>query len=589
MRSFFCAFLVLSFTVGISRFAAAQQVDSSFVTPFERSEGRETATYNEALDFYRRLALRYDVLTLRPIGRTTGGSDQFIVLYKTSGRKENLMPGRHIVRTGKEVVILINNDIHPGEPDGVDACMMLLRDIAMGRYHVPDNIVLAVVPMYNIDGARNRSCCSRANQDGPLEYGFRGNAQNLDLNRDFIKQDASETRNLERIFDVVDPDIFIDNHVSDGADYQHVMTLLTSQHDKTGGSVGDYAYQHLAPMLVKDMATKGYDVVPYVNDFSSTPDNGWREFYDLPRFSSGFAALRHTFAFVPETHMLKPFKQRVAATEALMKSFIAVASAHAGEVLEARMHDRDALQQQNVFPIDWRVDTTRCDSVFFKGYAGGYKKSEVSGLPRLYYDHKKPYAKNVPFWNHFVPSDSVTAPVAYILPQQWQRAADILTNNGVTLDRVQHDTMIAVTTYKIESFESSPKPYEGHYLHRNTRVSSGKTKCLVRAGDFIIPLNQPLKRYLVETLEPTAPDAFFAWNFFDGVLQQKEYFSDYVFEDKAAEMLKSDPSLAKRLEEKRNSDTAFANNAAAQIDYIYRQSSFMEKTYMQYPVFRIEP
>ncbi len=521
-------------------------VDSLLITPFERSDGRQTATYAETWNFYTMLLATYpSTIMIGDVGMTDIGYPLRCVYYSKDKdfNKDNW-------KRNNKIVILINNDIHAGEPDGVDASMMLLRDAASGKIDVPANVVLVVMPMYNVGGALNRNNYSRANQNGPESYGFRGNAKYLDLNRDFTKCDAAETIGMEELFARVTPDIFIDNHVSDGADYQYTMTLLASQHDKVGGETGAYMYRTFTPLLYQDMKARGMEMVPYVNDFDNTPDKGWREFFESPRYSSGYASLFHIMAYVPETHMLKPFKDRVNATYALMQSFIKTASAHAAEIKQVRANDAAALLKQKEFPLDWKVDTTRYDTVQFKGYEAVHKESEVSGQPRLFYDHSKPYTKAVPFYDHYVPSKTVTAPRAYIIPKQWVPVISILRSNGVHITRLNRDSNIVVTAYHIENYETLPHPYEKHYLHKNVQVTPTNVNMHFSEGDYFVWLNQPAKRYLIETLEPTATDAFFAWNFFDGILQQKEGFSDYVFEDTAATILKNDPKLKAVLDEK---------------------------------------
>lgn len=575
-----CISLLLSGFFAVSQSLVA---DTSFITPFERSDGRQTATYAETMDFYKRLSAAYSNVVVGDAGITDIGYPLRVVYYTKDGsiNKDDW-------KKNSRLVILVNNDIHPGEPDGVDASMMLIRDAAMGRIDVPSNVVLAVIPVYNIGGALNRNSNSRANQNGPESYGFRGNAKNLDLNRDFIKCDAAETIGLEELFAKISPDIFIDNHVSDGADYQHTMTLLATQHDKLAGEAGAYMYTMFTPLLYEDMKKRGYDMVPYVNDFDNTPDKGWRAFFESPRFSSGYAALFGILAYVPETHMLKPFKDRVKATYALLQSFIKVGSEHADEIKQVRADDKRLLLAQKEFPLDWKVDTTRADSVMFMGYQAGYKKSEVSGLPRLYYDRDKPYTKRVPFYDHYIPVKTVTAPRAYIIPRPWVSVISILRSNGVRIQRLNMDTTIHVTAYHIDKYETVSYPYEKHYLHKNIKVVPSDIAMRFMEGDYIVWLNQPAKRYLVETLEPEAPDGFFAWNFFDGILQQKEYFSDYVFDDVAASLLQKDPSLKKMLEEKRRQDPDFAKNGAAQLDFVYRHSSYYEQSVNRYPVYRLE-
>ena len=233
-------------------------------------------------------------------------------------------------------IILINNGIHAGEPDGIDASMLLARDYLNGNKKLPSNIVLAVIPVYNIGGFLNRSAFYRADQNGPEEFGFRGNAQNLDLNRDFIKADSKNAASFAEIFHRCDPDVFIDNHVSNGADYQHVMTFLTSQHNKLGGIAGKYLNEKFEPELYKKMKAKGYDLIPYVSFAGTTPESGLIQFFDSPRFSTGYASLWHSFAFMTETHMLKPYQERVRSTYELMESAITFTAENSIEIKKIR-------------------------------------------------------------------------------------------------------------------------------------------------------------------------------------------------------------------------------------------------------------
>jgi hypothetical protein len=554
----------------------------SFETPFEKSGGTQSVSYKDLIDFYTRLDNQYTTIQVDTIGPTDTYYPLQVVYYSNSSQF-NLQQWK---AEGK-LIILVNNGIHPGEPDGIDASMLLLRDLATGKITVPDNIALAVVPVFNIGGMLNRGSYSRANQNGPVEYGFRGNAQNLDLNRDFIKMDALETQSLAKLFHMLDPDLFIDNHVSNGADYQHVMTLLSTLHGKLGGAMGNYLHQTLEPAIYADMKKKKYNLVPYVNHWGHTPDSGWMAFHEGPRFASGFSTLFHTYGFVPETHMLKPFKDRTIATYELMRSFLQIASLQAPQIKSSRKAQQEQYLQRKFIPIAWQVDTTKYTNISFHGYEAGYKPSKVSGQPRLYYDRSKPYKKQVKLRDTYRVKDSITAPVAYIIPRGWHRVIERLRINGVQLQEMQQDSLMQVTVYRIEHYETTPRPYEGHYLHTNVKVSRSQQHVKLLKGDYIIPVNQPAARYIIETLEPTAPDAFFAWGFFDAVLQQKEYFSDYVFEDEAAKLLQTDKTLYKKLNDKKQ-DPTFANDGQAQLDFVYRNSPYYEPVHMRYPVFRLE-
>src|SRR5579872_6522612 len=246
MRKYFCLVLVLA---GIA--AAAQ------TTPFERSNGTQTATYAECIAFYKQLDKLSPALSIREMGMSDAGYPYHLVLYSNDGVADPAVWHRQ-----HKVVILINNGIHPGEPDGIDASMLLLRDLVARKIALPDNVALAVIPLYNIGGALNRGSFSRVNQNGPESYGFRGNAQNLDLNRDFTKNDSRNARSFVEIFHWIDPEIMIDNHVSDGADYQYTMTLLSTQWNKLGGELGTFLHDVFGPALFTDMEKKGWPMTP---------------------------------------------------------------------------------------------------------------------------------------------------------------------------------------------------------------------------------------------------------------------------------------------------------------------------------------
>ena len=497
------------------------------------------------------------------------------------------------LRKKNKRIILINNGIHPGEPDGIDASMLLVRDLisltgkSENGFRLPSNVVLAIIPVYNIGGCLNRSPNYRIDQNGPAEKGFRGNSQNLDLNRDFIKCDSKEAKAFAEIFHLVDPDVFVDNHVSDGADYQHVMTLLTSQHNKLGGIMGDYLEKEFDPVLYRLMKEKGFDMVPYVNSFGDTPENGWPEYWDSPRYSSGYATLWHTFAFVPETHMLKSYEQRVRSTYALMQCFIEFTSKNSEKIKQLREQTKQSVKSQTEFPIAWQLDHSQWKEITYKGYEAGHKPSEVSGLPRLYYDRTKPFEKQVKIFNYYSSRTIIRKPVAYIIPQGWWKVIDLLKLNNVQMQPVKKDTTIEVEVYRIDNYKTAQREYEMHHLNSDVKLSSTKQKMNFRKGDWYIPMNQTANRFLIETLEPQGEDSYFAWNFFDAILGQKEGFSGYAFEDIAADYLKTHTDLKTILEQRRAADTAFAKNGNAQLNFLYQNSPYFEPDYLRYPVYRV--
>lgn len=562
--------------------AISETQAQDLTTKYERTSARETVTYQECIDYYKILDKRFPQISMQEIGGTDAGFPLHLVTFSADGDFNFAS-----LRKKNKRIILVNNGIHPGEPDGIDASMMLLRDLALGKKRLPSNIVLAVIPLYNIGGSLNRSAYYRVDQDGPAEFGSRGNAQNLDLNRDFIKADSRNARSFQQIYHLTDPDVFIDNHVSNGADYQHIMTLLCSQHNKMGGAMGEFMNKQFEPGVYRLMKEKGYDLVPYVNHFGNTPDSGWVEFYDAPRYSSGYTTLFHTFGFVPETHMLKAYDLRVKATYALMEAFIAFTSQHSDEIKTLRAQAKAAVKTQTSFPLDWKADMSQYSSIPFKGYQPGYKPSQISGLPRLYYDKSKSYERQIKFYNTYKEANFITKPTAYIIPQGWWTVTDLLKNNKVKMERLKKDTIMVVEAYHIEDYKSAQRPYEKHYIHTGVKVSVKQDTIHFRKGDYYIPMDQEANRYLVETLEPTAGDSFLAWNFFDAILGQKEWYSTYVFEDTGWEYLKQHPELQKKLEEQRAGDTAFAKSAEAQLNFVFKNSPYFEPDFNRYPVYRI--
>ena len=552
------------------------------LTRFEKSNGTESPAYSEIISWWKMLDAKSDRVKMQAMGASDAGYPLHLIIV-SNDKDFNF----ESLRNKNKRVLLINNGIHPGEPDGIDASMLLVRDIVTHKKQLPDNVVLAIIPVYNIGGCLNRSKNYRIDQNGPVEKGFRGNSQNFDLNRDFIKSDSKEARSFAEIFHLCDPDVLVDNHVSNGADYQHLITLLSSQHNKLGGDMGEYLNKQFEPALYGLMKEKGYDLVPYINAFGDTPETGWSAYFDGPRYSSGYASLWQTFAFMPETHMLKSYDKRVKAAYALMECFINFISKNSEKIKTLREQAKTAVKMQTEFPISWTLDKSQSTEITYKGYEAGRKPSAVSGLPRLYYDRNKPFEKQVPFYNTYQTKNNIKKPLAYIIPQGWWNVIELLKVNKVQMRPLGSDTSIEVALYKIDDYKTSARQYEGHHFNSDVKLSVHLKKLNFRKGDFYIPMNQSANRFLVEVLEPQADDSYFAWNFFDATLGQKEGYSSYVFEDTAEEFLKNNPDIEKQLEERRATDTAFANSASAQLNFVYQHSPYFEPDLLRYPVYRV--
>lgn len=553
-------------------------------TPYEKSKGNYTATYEETIAYYELLDKKFKEIQLSAEGSTDIGLPMHAVVI--SGNKQ-FDPVQ--LKSQNKRVVMIMNGIHPGEPEGIDASMQLARDLVTSATLKPmlESVVVVIIPIYNVDGSLMRNSSSRANQNGPISYGFRGNAQNLDLNRDCIKNDSKNARSFAALFRKWQPDVFIDNHTSNGADYQYVMTYIATQKDKLNPTLAAYMTKEMQPALEKDMKNKGFEMSPYVNTLGETPESGIAGFMETPRYSTGYTALFNCIGFVVETHILKPFDIRLKGTYEFLASTINVVHCDRLKLGALRTKSDAETATQKTFGLQWNLDTTRYSTISFKGYKSGFKPSKVSGLPQLYYDTNQPLTMEVKFYNDYTITESVTKPQAYILPQAYEKVINLMRVNRVNMIPLKKDTIVEVETYYIKDYKTGTRPYEFHYLHYGTKVESKVQKVQYRKGDYLIPCNQTCNRYIVETLEPNGVDSFFNWNFFDGILMQKEYFSDYVFEDVAAKILDENPELRKKLEEKQKADSTFAKSQWEQLLFVYKNSPYYEPTHLLYPVGRV--
>ena len=553
-------------------------------TPFENNP-KTTATYEEVIAFYQSLAAQFpQKMQLTAQGSTDAGLPIHTAIISSDGDFDAVS-----IRRKNKRILLINNGIHPGEPEGIDATMMMLRNYLTQPELQKwlEKTVIVAIPVYNIDGCLNRNSDSRSNQDGPESYGFRGNARNLDLNRDFVKCDSRNAQTFNQILQYWQPEIFVDNHTSNGADYQYTMTLIPTQHNKLQKELGDYLQKKLIPRLYSDMKIRGWEMIPYVNHEAETPDSGIYGFLDHPRYSTGYAALHNVIGFMPETHMLKPFADRVRSTYAFMESVLHAVHDDAQAIGEAKKRADLAVTKQQQFVLNWAVDEKAVEQLPFKGFEAKHKPSEVSGLPRLWYDRSAPFERPIPFWNTYLPALTVEKPEAYIFPQAYADVAERLRWNGAVVSELAADASVEVEVYKIKDFKTSKEAYEGHYLHSQVQIEKRTEQKKYRKGDFLVRTNQVANAYIVQTLEPQAPDSYFAWNFFDGILMQKEGFSAYVFEDLAAEFLSQNPTIRKELEAKKAIEPDFAKSAEAQLDWVYRRTPHYEPTHRVYPVGRV--
>jgi hypothetical protein len=515
-----------------------------------------------------------------------GSSDYGLPIYVciVNGAKDSL---KTFEKARNETTILINNAIHPGEPDGINACLIWLDKWITEGKKVDNLPVIAFIPAYNVGGMMNRSSTSRANQNGPDEYGFRGNARNLDLNRDFIKMDSENAFTFCHIFHALEPDVFVDNHVSNGADYQYILTYISQMKERMAPSLRNLVYGSMLPEMTKNLRSKKWDLFPYVELKGETPDEGIYAFNDLPRYAMGYAGLFNSISFTVETHMLKPFPERVQATLAFMEELIDWTKNNSNRIEQSRKKANNWVQDQTWFHFNYELSEEK-DSINFKGYEHSFPINEITGLKRLFYDRSKPYQKMIPYFNRYIPKDSVRIPDFYIVGGQEKEVIRRLEMNRIQFRKILKDSMVDVQSFVVTNFKSSERPYEGHFKHKDMNCELTDLKYKLKPGDLLIPSKQNSAIFIHSVLQPKAEDSYFTWNFFDSYLQEKEYFSNYVFIDKIQEILDSDSKLKEEYMRKKNDDESFRNSEWQQLYFIYSKSNYFEPSFMRLPVYQIQ-
>jgi len=540
-----------------------------------------TPEYSEIIKTYQELAAANPTICKLVTGGTTdsGKPLHLFVIDPTGYFKPSEKDKRN------KPVCMIMNGIHPGEPCGIDASIAFAKE----KVANPDkNVIYCIIPVYNIGGALNRNSTSRANQNGPEEYGFRGNAKNLDLNRDFIKCDSKNALSFTEIFQEWRPEVFIDTHTSNGADYQPNITLISSFPEKMDPMQATFLEMELNPYLYKTMKEKGDEMIPYINVFGRAPDaGGISAFTDLPRYAMGYASLFNTLSFTTEAHMLKPYDRRVASTLNFLNTMSTFLVSRGDVIVELKKVADKRTAQMNSFKYNWKI-TTSADSLEFPGYKADSVLSEVTGLYQLVYLPDEPFRKNIAYYQNHEGQSNAGLPEIYIIPQAYDDVILRLKLNQIKVVKLKRDTLMEVTSTYIDSFKTVDYPYEGHYLHYNTKVIKRKQNVQFYSGDYLIKTSgQESRRYLAQVLTPGAEDSFFNWGFFDSSLGQKEYFSSYVFDETARHILDRNKPLREAFEARRQSDFEFSQNARAQLEYIYVNSPYYEITHKRLPVFEV--
>ncbi len=441
-------------------------------------------------------------------------------------------------------VILINNGIHPGESCGVDASILFAEQCLLQNPDFLDSICIAIIPMYNIGGSLNRREKTRANQNGPMGQGFRGNAKHLDLNRDFLKADSKNSFAFYKLFHRLNPLIFIDTHSTNGADYLYQQTLIVSPPEKIGKAWSDYIHQEVNPQIFNFLDSSGIPSTFYVNVHGHSPDNGFSVFEETPIYSSGYASLFPCLSVVSETHMLKSYADRVKSTFVTLEAYSSLMAAK-GHILKKKWHQSNEDQfSLGYFTLNYQIDSSKTENLLFKGYEMEERPSKIYSGNRRSFNRDKPFSKDIEYFGHLVPTDSVKIPEYFYLSIAQDEALRRILAQNIMGDTVELPKTQVYSHY-VSNIEYSQKAYEGHLVAK--KIDS---KPIEWTGGYYLPVvkikvTSENYRYLLNVLSPMGPGSFYKWNFFDSYFQQKEWFSDYLYEDIVEELIKSNENYQK--------------------------------------------
>ncbi len=561
-------------------------IPPDLLTQAELTGFRKTETYEEVLAFLTRLEQLSPYLRVSFIGPSEQGRRIPVVVAS----KEKLFDPAERFKSPKPVVLVLNS-IHAGEVDGTDATLLLLRDIALtNRLGLLDGVTLVTVVVYNVDGHARVSPYNRPNQNGPEEMGYRANARGLDLNRDFVKADAPETRALLALADAWKPDLFVDDHVTDGADFQATLTVSYANEPVTPAPLRDWL-KAVVPRALSDVEGEGFATNNAYVDLRDPldPMKGFDSSVFSPRFSTGYFPLRNVPSILVETHALKSFGDRVRSNAVFLRALLERTGRSAKDLLAAREKARSATRTAPVgspVVVAAEGDPARPEIVDFPTYAWTEDVSEVTGRPVLRWDRTRKNTIRVLSLEHARPTVTVLRPAAYLVPAGFGNVEERLKAHRIRYEVLPAARTLAVGTSRASSVAFAKAPYQGR-VRVEAKISHAVETRAFPAGSLYVPLDTELANVAIALLEPESPDSLFAWGELSSCLEEKEYMGTRVLEGLAREMLAKDPALKAEWEEKLK-DPKFAADARARHRFFYRRTPYFDESVGLVPVFRLD-
>ncbi|MDX9727865.1 MAG: M14 family zinc carboxypeptidase [Bacteroidales bacterium] len=568
--------------------AGGLQAQNTANTPVLAYDDNRSLSWEEAIRFYKDLDERYEEATLLEMGMTDAGQPLHLFIISSGGESDPAA-----IHSQGKAIVLINNGIHPGEPEGIDASARFAADLLANKDGMKKYLrscSVAIIPVYNIGGALARSRYWRINQNGPEEKGARRNSRFLDLNRDFVKQDSRDARAFAELYRFLDPDVFLDTHTTNGSDHQFTVTLIATQPEKMHPEMEQFFRNDMLKELYSRMKeAQNNEMVPYVQYTDRGEIKAITGFEESAYYSTGYSALFNSFGFMTETLVYKPYPERVRGTLQFITELFRYTSLNHKEILRLRAEANRRTLEAKEFVIDWEQDTTRWDLIDYHGYRYDERTAPISGRKSGFYNSEKPYTETIRYYNYFNPAVTVTVPDAYIVPFAWEEVIERLIVNGVEMTQLQADTTLTVESYYIDSFEPARRATQGHYFNSRVELRTVTQDVEFFKGDYIVPLSQRSKKYILTMLEPQSESGFFAWNFFDSFLEGQDWYSVWGFESHLKELLDHDPVLREAFEKAKRDDTTVASDPVAQLQWLYQHTpaSELEKRTRLYPVGRL--
>lgn len=586
------AALLLALSLGPA--AATDATDptqgAAWRTPAEASDFQRTPRLEETLAWFRALAEASPMVDYAEFARSPQGRPLARVVVSADGVRD---PDQ--AHADGRTVVLVQAAIHAGENEGKDALMAFVRDIAIhGRHHDHlQDVVLVLLPVFNVDGHERFSPHNRINQNGPEAMGWRVTANNLNLNRDFAKADAPEMRAWLGLWNRWRPHMLVDMHNTNGADYQYAMTWAFERAGNLHPAIEAWQERAFNGTVAPAMARRGWPLFTYVMMADPTdPGQGLFEWASSPRYSTGYAAVANRAGLLLETHMLKDFRTRTEVNVAILEELLATLAAD-GQALRDAVERADAgtvalAAGGGSLAVDFRTtDETR--EVEFLGYAAHAKTSTLSGGTWVRWDPEQPVTYTVPMRDRFEATAEVTLPAAWVVPGEWREVIDRLADHGIHGIPVGPVGGFEAEVTRLHDPAFSPTPVEGRQVLTRVSPQRARERIDIPAGSLLVPADQPLARLAAHLLEPEAPDALLRWGFFNAVFERKEYAEPRVMEAIARQMLESDPQLREAFEARRSDDAAFAADPRAILYWFYQRSPWYDEAFQRYPVLRLDP